>query len=339
MRICQILCGTGFAGLERHTVELVNGLAARGHEVALVAHAEFAQRLGAGVSHVPLDLTGWRANPVLLVRLLRALRRQHPDIVHAQANKAAAMVSAVASFVAARRIATVHNIKQHTGMFRRFDGVIAVSRAAAAQLTHPRVRVIHNGIAPPPIAQRVPGYTAQALGRALPRPLVLAVGRLVPAKGFDILIRAWEAIDATLVIAGEGPDRALLERMISEHGMQDRVCLAGHRSDVPALLADADLFVIASRREGFPYAMVEALHTRKVIVATRVPGADEILPETRLVNCEDAPALAACIRATLADLTAARADYAPVWDYAAAELTVARMVEHTEAFYREVLAQ
>lgn len=339
MRICQILCGTGYAGLERHTVELVNGLAARGHEVTLAAHAEFAQRLDAGVSHVPLDLTGWRANPVLLLRLLRALRRQQPDIVHAQANKAAAMVSAVAPFVAARRIATLHNIKQHTGIFRHFDGVIAVSQAAAAQVTHPRVRVIHNGIAPPLPAQILPGYAAQALGRALPRPLVLAVGRLVPAKGFDVLMRAWEAVDATLVIAGEGPDRALLERMISEHGMQDRVCLARHRSDVPALLADADLFVIASRREGFPYAMVEALHARKVIVATRVPGADEVLPENRLVNCEDVPALTACIRATLADLPGARADYAAAWDYAAAELTVTRMVEHTEAFYREVLAQ
>lgn len=339
MRICQILCGTGYAGLERHTVELVNGLARRGHAVTLVAHAEFAQRLDAGVGHVPLDLTGWRLNPILLARLLRALRHQQPDIVHAQANKAAAMVSAVATLVAARRIATVHNIKQHTGMFRRFDGVIAVSRAAAAQLTHPHVRVIHNGIAPPLTAQIPPGHTAQALGRALPRPLVLAVGRLVPAKGFDILIRAWEDIDATLVIAGEGPDRTLLEYMISERGLQDRICLAGHRNDVPALLADADLFVIASRREGFPYAMVEALHARKVLVATRVPGADEILPETRLVNCEDALALAACIRATLADLPAARADYAPVWDYAAAELTVARMVEHTEAFYCEVLAQ
>lgn len=339
MRICEILCSTGYAGLERHTVDLVNDLAARGHEVTLVAHPDYAGRLAAGVRHESLVLTGWRLNPLLLARLMRVLRRARPDIVHAQANKAAAMVAAITPFLAARRVATVHNIKAHTGVFSGFDGVIAVSRAAAAQLEHTCVEVIHNGIRPPPAVVTATDYAASALARPLRRPLVLAIGRLVPAKGFDLLIEAWGDLDATLLIAGAGTEHTRLERLILDKGLQARVVLAGHRNDVPALLADSDLVVISSRREGFPYAMVEALHARKVIVATRVPGADEVLPVDYVVNCEDVPALAARLRSALADLPHAREDYAQAWRHAADELTVTRMVDHTEAFYQKMLAR
>ncbi len=338
MRICQVLCGTGYGGLERHVLELAGGLAERGHEVTLVASPAYAGRLAPGVKHEPLDLTGWRFSPALLVRLLSVLRRARPDIVHAQANKAAAMVALIMPFLSARTVATVHNLKRQTAAFRRFDGVIAVSRAAAGQLQHGLVRVIHNGIQPQAVAPAA-DYTATALARPLRRPLALAVGRLVPAKGFDLLVDAWTGLDATLVIAGEGPERARLEALIRGKGLQGRVLLAGHRDDIPALLADADLVVISSRREGFPYAMVEALHARKVIVATRVPGADEVLPAGYVVDREDVPALAAGIRAALADLPRAGRDYAQAWHYAAEELTVARMVAHTEAFYRTVLAR
>lgn len=338
MRICQVLCGSGYGGLERHVLDLASGLAERGHEVTLVASPAYAELLAPGVRHEPLDLTGWRFSPVLLLQLLLVLGRVKPDIVHAQANKAAAMVALVAPWLSARTVATVHNLKQRTGAFRRFDGAIAVSRVVADQLQHDFVRVIHNGIRPQAVAPAT-DYTAAVLARPLRRPLALAVGRLVPAKGFDLLIEAWVGLDATLVIAGEGPEHARLEALIRDKALQGRVLLAGYRDDVSALLADADLVVISSRREGFPYAMVEALHARKIIVATRVPGANEVLPAGYVVDREDVQALTAGIRAALADLPRAKRDYAQAWRYAAEELTVASMVAHTEDFYRAVLAQ
>lgn len=337
MRICQILCGAGNGGLERHCIDLCNGLNERGHQVVLIARPEFSNRLAPGVEHMPLNLNGWRSNPILLMKLRRQICRSQPVIVHAQANKAAAMVATIAPFLNGKRVATVHNIKQHVAMFRRYDGVIAVSKAAALQLSHCRVQVIHNGIQPTGLISIEEDYAAHSLGRPPTRPLALAVGRLVPAKGFDLLIRAWAEINATLVIAGEGPDRVALEQLIEQLNLLDRVMLAGHRKDVPSLLADADLFVIASRREGFPYAMVEALHARKIIVATRVPGVDEVLPPKYVVECENVAALATRINSTLAELPVARHIYEQAWTYAAEELTVARMVERTEAFYRQVL--
>lgn len=338
MKICQILSGRGHGGLERHFVDLCNGLAER-HEVIAIAHPEFRDRLNAGVLFEPLDMSGWRYHPASLLRLYGILRRHRPDVIHAQANKAAAMAAMLRSFIAAKWVATVHNIKRETNMFNGYDRVIAVSRQAAVQLHHPRVTVIYNGIESPALpAAEGRRQLGTILGVALPTPTAISVGRLVPAKGFDQLLRAWVDVPASLVIVGDGPLHAELATLIQELGLAERVFLAGFRRDVPALMVGADLMVMASRNEGFPYVLVEGLHVRQVIVATRVPGAMDVLPEEFLVDYGDARQMAATIRRVLDDVQAARRAYEPVWEFAARELTLTSMVKHTEQVYREALA-
>ena len=338
MKICQVLSSRGAGGLERHFIDLCNALAER-HELVAVAHPEFRERLHARVIFEPLDLSGWRRNPIALARLYARLRAHCPDIVHAQANKAAAMLAALRPLLRARRVATVHNLKRDTRMYRGYDALIAVSAQLAAQLAGRAVEVIQNGIDPATVCaspDRGSELRERIGGRA--GPLCIAVGRLVPAKGFDLLLRAWGEIDAPLFIVGEGPERARLEGLIRELGLGARVRLLGYRRDVPALLAAADLMVIASRNEGFPYVMVEGLHARRVIVATRAPGAADILPPRFLVDYGDAPALTATIAAVLKDPGTARAAYEPVWQYAARELTLAQMVQKTERVYAALVA-
>jgi glycosyltransferase involved in cell wall biosynthesis len=339
MKICQVVASRGTGGLERHFVDLCNQLARR-HEVVAIAHPEFRGRLDAAVQFHALDLSGWRYNPAALFGLYRVLRRHRPQLVHAQANKAAAMVGLLRPFIRGGFVATVHNLKRDTGMFRPFDRVIAVSRRAAAQLDHAHVDVVYNGIDPPSLpADTGTGYLQSALGREkLEPPVVIAVGRLVPAKGFDILLRAWQALPATLVIAGDGPERSRLEGMIRDYGLGDRVILAGYRRDVPALMASADLMVIASRNEGFPYVLVEGLHVRRIIIATRVPGALDMLPDAFLVDYGSPEQLVAAVRRVLDDVEGARQAFMPVWALAARELTVTRMVERTEEVYAKVPA-
>jgi glycosyltransferase involved in cell wall biosynthesis len=99
----------------------------------------------------------------------------------------------------------------------------------------------------------------------------------------------------------------------------------------------ADLLVLPSRREGFPYVLLEALHHRLPVIATRVPGAVDVLPQAWLVAVEDAAALAGAVSRALSDPSRLQADFEALWDRAREELSLANMVQRTEAVYRKVL--
>jgi len=117
------------------------------------------------------------------------------------------------------------------------------------------VFVIPNGV-------RVPAATDSAPEQA--GPTILAMGRLSPEKGFDLLLQAFAQLagrnsDWTLAIAGEGPRRSMLEQQIAHLGLSDRVRLLGWVSQPHRLMRQARLFVLSSRYEGFPVALLEAM--------------------------------------------------------------------------------
>ena len=115
---------------------------------------------------------------------------------------------------------------------------------------------------------------------------VLAVGRLHEQKGFDMLLQAWQPIEKahpewTLRIVGEGDKRVALEAQIVALGLQ-RACLAGKTVDVVAEYASASLFVLSSRFEGLPLALIEAMWCGLPCVAFDCPhGPAELLAEDR----------------------------------------------------------
>ena len=332
--ICQVLAGAERGGLERHCADLCNALAER-HTVTVIAHPVHAAAFAGRVRFVPLDLAAWRYHPARLWQLLGVLLRIKPDVVHSHASKATAMVALLRPRFSARFVATLHNAKSNAGMFRGCDAVIAVSRALCQTLPARRTWVIRNGIAAPaPVDQSDVAALREPLqGRAL----ALAVGRLVEAKGFDLLLAAWRQLPAQLWIAGDGPQRGSLERTIDRYALRDRVRLLGHRDDVALLMRAANLLVLPSRREGFPYVLVEALHHRLAVVATRVPGAVDVLPEQWLVPAGDSTALRGICARALGDAPRLRADFAEPWARAAVELNLSAMVERTESVYRQVL--
>lgn len=337
MRIGLVLASYGEGGLEKHVVELASGLLRRGLEVCLVAHPTYGSHLPADVEFLPTDLTAHRRHPLALLRLFRLLRKVHPQIIHAHGSKAASMISPLLPFLpSVRSVATLHSKKKNVRMFARFERVIAVSRIAAANLKHPGIRIIHNGVAPDTGAA-APAFDAWPT--LATRPRVLAIGRLVPVKGFDLLIRAWQNVDAQLAIAGEGFERARLERLIKETGQQDKIVLLGQRNDVPALLRAADLFVISSHYEGGPYTLVEALQHRVPVVSTAVGAAVEILPEPFICTTGDAAALADRATRALQDLEQTRRALAPAFGYALTELTFEHVLDSTISVYEELLSR
>ncbi|MCC7086623.1 MAG: glycosyltransferase, partial [Pirellulales bacterium] len=329
LRIAQLMAsGPVVGGLEKHFVDLCAGLANE-HEVLAIADPMHAAALPNTVEFCPFDFSGSRRNPLTLMRVHRLLRSFRPDVIHAQANKAAGMVATIRHFQPATRIATVHGFKSHNRVFSRFDAVICVSRAIKERVQLPQSLVIPNGIRPLQVPPCEAQFFASNFGLRSARPVAIAAGRLAPVKGYAGLIRAWRGIDADLVIAGEGPQRPELEGLIRQLGLEQAVHLVGFRSDVPTIMANADLVVISSEREGFPYAMVEALHLEKVIVSTRFPGADDHLPARFLVPYGEQQQLHAMIDDTLSQLDAARSAYLPVWERARAELTIDHMVQQT----------
>ncbi|WP_279606741.1 glycosyltransferase [Sphingobium yanoikuyae] len=110
--------------------------------------------------------------------------------------------------------------------------------------------------------------------------MILAMGRLVPQKDYPTLLTAFAKLKGTpvLLVLGEGPLRSELEEQARALRIADRVHLVGFRSQPDEYLAYADLFVLASRFEGFPNVLTEALALGRTAVATDAPGgAGEIL--------------------------------------------------------------
>src|SRR5690606_18833290 len=109
---------------------------------------------------------------------------------------------------------------------------------------------------------------------------IISVGRLDKVKGFDVLIRAFahlSAPDMKLVIVGEGRERAALEQLIHELGMEDRVILAGHIRAPFSLVAGAEFFVSASWSEGFGLAALEAASLGVPVICTGADGMSEVI--------------------------------------------------------------
>jgi glycosyltransferase involved in cell wall biosynthesis len=149
-------------------------------------------------------------------------------------------------------------------------------------------------------------------------PIIVAAGRLHHQKGFDVLLRAFAMaraqIDCRLVILGDGPERACLSARAQASGLGYDIDMPGFCANPFALMARAGAFVLSSRWEGFPNALVEAMACGAPVIATDCPsGPREILQGggiAPLVPVEDADALARALIAALAvrpDTTASRA--------------------------------
>ena len=323
MRICQIMAGNEEGGLETHFVDLANGLAALGDDVAVIAHGRYRGRLAADVAFHELDLTRSRRSPFLRRHLERLIDTVEPDIVHAHAGKAAALVASVDP--SCRTVGTVHGLKKDLSAYLRFDAVIGVSRGVVEGLDHPRKSVVYNGVHPGPKATTGAELRA-AFGIPPESTVTLAAGRLVRVKGYDRLIGLWGDDSGHLVIAGDGPERGRLESLAAGKP----VTLAGFRPDVRALMGGADLMVFASEREGLSYALAEALLVRLPVVSTPVAGAEELLPASHLAEIGE---LGGPIARCLDDPDAARERMRETFDWAADALTVERMVAATRAVY------
>lgn len=305
-------------GAERQVLLLAVGLRRRGWRVTTVAlagtgGAAAAQLKAAGVEFLSLGMRKGLADPRGWARFIQWLRRNKPDIVHAHLPHAAwlARWSRLLAPVPVV-IDTLHSASTG-GPCRRLvyrisrslpDQVTAVSQSVAD--VHISARMVpHAGLTLLPNGVCAEDWRPDAKVRAEMRRemglkdefLWLAVGRLEMVKDFPTLLKAMVAVppQARLVIAGGGPLLRNLARLATHLGLNERVKFLGFDPNVKRWYQAADGFVLTSRWEGLPMALLEAAACALPAVATDVPGSAEVILDGEtgtLVPPADASALA-----------------------------------------------
>ncbi len=343
LRLCSVFDPVGVplrtrfdlvGGMQTHTGELTRALDARGVRQTVLTTwppgSPRVLRLGraAVIARLGLPVPVCRQfYAVPAARLVWQLARRH-DLVHVHLGEDLAIVPL--GLAAARRagvpmVLTVHSSQRRTLRIsgvrsaalkvvgsvvedageRHADRILVLTdrlrnQLAADGIDPERIRVVPSGVNPTLFddASPVAPHDEQSL---------LFVGRLHPQKGVDTLIRAMADLPtAQLAIAGDGPDRAQLERLAERLGVADRVRFLGFvaHDDVPALMRRADVFVMPSRYEELGTAIIEAMACGLPVVASRVGGIPNLVADgdTGLLTPPgDAPALAAALRRVLTE--------------------------------------
>ena len=223
-----------------------------------------------------------------------------------------------------------------------------MSEAVASQLrddfgiSASKIEVVHNGITTQSFAHPRSAALRDTLTGGHRGPVVLTVARLDQGKGHaDLLDAARLVPEALFVFVGDGPERASLESKARELGVADRIVFLGERQDVPALLACADLFVLPSLSEGLPLSVLEAMAADVPVIATAIPGVDEVITHGRtgLLATPNAPAsLASAILLICTRPEEGRVLASAAREHVRAAFSTERMVARVASVYEEVLA-
>lgn len=365
LSVMQIIGNSVIGGAERHLLELVQGLGRSGVGVQVICPrpgplTEQLETLSIPVRCIEM-VSPWPGDEYALdaqalETLAAVLREMRPDVVHSHLYPAHLHASLAAQEVGIPAI--VHTA--HTIIVRPGDVLlshittaytIAVSHAAACLLLNAgvppeRIEVIYNGVAPEHFEQdREAVERARANLNLGPGSVLGTVARLSPEKGIDVLLRAVQRVKrifpaVTALVIGDGPQAAQLHRLAGELELHESVRFLGARHDVPVLNRLLDVFVLPSREEACPMALLEAMAAGKAVVATAVGGSPEVLTSPTdgwLVPPDDPGALADGILMLLGDPTRRVAMGVAAQQKVAAQFTRDRMVRDTLAFYQRLL--
>ncbi|MGY4391417.1 glycosyltransferase [Streptomyces virginiae] len=311
VKALHIITGLGVGGAEQQLRLLLRHMPMQCDVLTLTNPGPVAEGLRAdGVRVVHLGMRGNR-DLGALPRLVKFIRRGRYDLVHTHLYRACVYGRLAARLAGtAATVATEHSLGEGeiegrplSGGVRRLylaserlgAATVAVSDTVAARLEGwgvpaARVHVVPNGIEAVRFRFDEGVRRATRARTGLPERafVVGGVGRLVPGKRFDALVRAVAALPgAHLLLAGDGPERAGLRRLAAELGAQSRIHLLGERDPlgdsadgrtpgIPALLAAMDVFVSPSREEAFGLAVVEALAAGLPVLHVTCPAIDDL---------------------------------------------------------------
>jgi glycosyltransferase involved in cell wall biosynthesis len=348
-------------GMETHLHDLAVRQTSVAEVKVIVANstAQSEHCVSEGVSITRVARIGTIASMPVCPGLLAAIRRSPADLVHIHMPNPSAALAFLISGHPAKLVLTHHADTLGRKVLRRFSDPFVIRlmrRAGRIIVTSKRYGNSSSELAPFEDKCRVVplGIDSQQALRADPTAvrglrqqfgdrIVLAVGRLVSYKGFDILIRAMKHVEATLLLIGTGPQHNSLVRLAASEGVGMKVRMLGRGEDIGPYLSAATMFVLpaVTRAEAFGMVQLEAMAAGLPIINT---GIDSGVPEVSVngktgitVPPLDAAALSKAIRLLLE-----RRDLRDQFGNAArskliAEYTADLMAARTLSVYEEVL--
>jgi GalNAc-alpha-(1->4)-GalNAc-alpha-(1->3)-diNAcBac-PP-undecaprenol alpha-1,4-N-acetyl-D-galactosaminyltransferase len=331
LRISFAIASLRAGGAERVAILLANAWSLQGHRVSVITLEKPgitpAYPLLPTVELVPLDLTaasgGFASalgnNWTRIRSLRRCLRKLRPDVTvsFVTETNVLAILAGLGTkqpIVVSERVHPAHHpLAQLWARLRQLTygkaAAVVVQSGDIAQWMEEHVGVASCVIANPvDLAKFDPGARTEKVAEQ--RKQLLAVGRLAPQKGFDILIEAFALAAASipewdLSIYGDGPMKTELENQIAARGLEDRVFLMASVSDIVAVYRSADAFVHPARYEGYPNVILEALASGlPVIAANSEESIRELLGNGKygvLCDSESSEALAQALTTTLSE--------------------------------------
>jgi len=382
IRVARVIARLNIGGPAQHTILLTAGLDRARFVTTLItgvvgpAEGDFLEAARSrGVSPIVMPELGRSVRPArdlaVLLKLTRLFRRLQPDIVHTHTAKAGTLGRLAARF--ADVPVTVHTFHGHVldGYFSpavtRF--FIGVERSLARRTDRlvtvsPRLRsdLLAMGIGRPEQVAVIPlGLDLERFRRARPEapilrallglgtdvPLLGIVGRLVPIKDHATLFQALALLEphdppAHLVVVGDGEERVRLEALAGDLGLGHCIHFLGWRRDLETILPELDMVICASKNEGTPVALIEAMAAGVPVLSTDVGGVADLVTHGEtgwLVRACDPPALAQAIQHLLGD-AALRARLAAAGRPVALERHgVEGLIRRVEALYTDLISR
>lgn len=326
---------------------------------------EDAATLALRAEGIPVRMLGRSAfDPRLILDIGKEIERTRARILHVHGYAASNF-----GRIAARRAGIPLVLHEHFAdpkmpsyqkipdLFLRdfIDSGIAVSKSTAdfmigeRFMPEERVSVIFNGA---PLDQFAPrprddGYAVRAdLGIPMPAPVITTIGRLNAQKGHQTLLNAAlhvvaRAPTVKFLIAGDGDLMEPLKAQARDLGIADAIVFAGHRTDIPAVLAATDILCISSNYEGTPLVLFEAMAAGKAVVSTSVDGCREVIQDKKtglLVPPGDPEKLGEALARVVEDVSLrARLEKAAL--VASKKYDIAECMRAMQQIYDDVLAR
>jgi glycosyltransferase involved in cell wall biosynthesis len=330
-RVAIFFHDLGIGGAERVMLQLAQGFSEMGHPVDLVlarAEGPLFSEVPSGVQIIDLKT---RSPLKMFVGLISYLRKNKPGVLLSpfEVTSVIAILAKKISDVPTRvviRISVHLSRNKRTTQWKKFlerfvvskayplaDEVITVSKGVAKDLSAytgiplERIKVIYNPVVSDELLQAAEQPVHHRFFAENECPVVLGVGRLTEQKDFSTLIKAFDIlrkkIPSRLIILGDGEERSYLEELIHSSGLQDLVDLPGFDINPFAFMKKASMFVLSSKWEGLPGALIQALACDCPAVSTNcLSGPSEILKDGQygyLIPVGDVNAIAGAMEAIL----------------------------------------